>query len=49
MTIVELRDFVQNVSLDSNAKVVILVAKYADDDYKIVACDEDGKLITTSS
>jgi hypothetical protein len=28
-------------------KVVILVGKYADDDYKLVKVDADGKVVTT--
>lgn len=34
---------------DLNIKTVILIGKYAENDYRIVKVDTDGKLITTTS
>ena len=38
----------EKLAINSNIKVVILVGKYADDDYRIVKVDADGKVVTTA-
>ena len=49
MTLVELKALAQDLGFNDNLKIVLLVAKQGEDDYEIVACDADGKLITTTS
>ena len=49
MTIVELRALIKELGLDDNGKLCLLIAKAGEDNYQVVACDETGKLITTSS
>ena len=46
MTLVELREEIQKLSFDDNAKVVVLVAKEDDDNWHIVRCDDEGRLVT---
>ncbi len=48
MTIVELRTLIKSLGLDDNGKICLLIAKAGEDNYQIVACDADGKLITTT-
>ena len=48
MTLVELKELIQELGLNDNAKVVILVGKVGNDNYEIVKVDSDGKLVTTT-
>lgn len=48
MTLVELRELIQELGLNDNAKVAILIGKVSDDNYEIVKVDSDGKLVTTT-
>jgi hypothetical protein len=46
MTLVELKELIQELGLDDNAKIVLLVGKVGVDDYEIVKVDADGKIVT---
>lgn len=48
MTLTELREFIQEMGLNDNAKIVVLVAQELGDpdEWHVVKCDSDGKLIT---
>jgi len=45
MTLVELRELIDELGLDDNAKVVVLVAKEDDDKWHVVKCDSQGRLV----
>jgi hypothetical protein len=46
MTLIELKELIQELGLDDNAKIVLLVGKVGADDYEIVKVDADGKVVT---
>ena len=49
MTLAELKAFIQDVGLNDNGKVCILIAyNKENDEYELVNCDADGKLITVA-
>ena len=48
MTLVELKELIQDLGFNDNCKVVLLVGKVGDDDYEVVKVDSDGKLVTTT-
>lgn len=48
MTIIELREAIQNLGFDDNAKVALLVGKTSDGKYQFVQVDADGKVVTTT-
>ncbi len=45
MTLVELRELINELGLDDNAKIVILVAKEDDNKWHVVKCDDEGRLV----
>lgn len=48
MTLVELKDAIQDMDFDANIKAVVLVGKTADGKYQFVQVDADGKVVTTT-
>lgn len=48
MTLVELKELIQELGFNDNCKIVLLVGKVGADDYEIVKVDSDGKLVTTT-
>ena len=48
MTLVELKELIQELGFNDNCKVVVLVGKVSEDNYQIVKVDSDGKLVTTT-
>jgi hypothetical protein len=48
MTLVELKELVNDLGFDDNVKVVLLVGKVGEDDYEIVKVDASGKIVTTT-
>ena len=47
-TLAELKELIQQVGFNDNAKVVLLVGRVDATHYQIVKVDSDGKLVTTT-
>ena len=47
MILIELKELIEELGFNDNAKIVLLVGK-AGDDYQIVKVDSEGKIVTTT-
>lgn len=47
-TLEELKELIQNLGFNDNAKIVLLVGKVDDTHYQIVKVDANGKVVTTT-
>jgi hypothetical protein len=48
LTLIELKDAIQDMGFDANTKAVVLVGKTADGKFQFIQVDADGKLVVAS-
>ncbi len=49
MTEMELREFIEHLALNDNGKVCVLVAVDDTGEYRVVKCDNQGRIITVAA